>query len=164
MKTRRQIASVILNRRNNISPFVMASEMQESLGADSFAEAMRLGWIRPDMETGSLQVTNLTQKLTEMRHFVEDDKPVIGDDVTIAEQGKSFMGKVARVNPDGSYGLTFDPANKPAVTKESYKDTEFQLVKPEGNQTSATEPTPGKPLVRYTPGAYAQGSGSPLAA
>lgn len=159
MKTRRQIAATVLNRRNQISPFVMSSEMQESLGPDGFAEAMRLGWLRPDMESGGIHVSNLHQRIQEMREAVDSEKPEIGDDVTIAEQGQSYTGKVAKVNPDGSYGLTFDPARKPPATKESYTTTEFQIVKPEGRPGSPNDHIPGQPLVRYAPG-----SASPMAA
>lgn len=151
MKTRRQIASVILNRRNQISPFVMNSELQLSLGPDGFTEALRLGWIRPDMESGSIQVSNLTQKLMEMREAMETDRPNIGDDVTTTDSGKSYTGKVAMINPDGSFGLSFDPAQKPPAAKESYQSTEFQVVKPEGQSTgSPNDPAAlGPALVRH---------------
>jgi hypothetical protein len=97
-----------------------------------------------------------------MREAMETTKPEIGDDVTIAEGGKSYTAKVAKVNPDGSFGLSFDPAQRPPATKESYQPAEFQVVKPEGNKgLSPNEPAVAGPaLVRYN----AAPSSSPLAA
>lgn len=50
----------------------------------------------------------------------------VGTDVRVVQDGKTFAGKVAKVNTDGKYEVSF-AADKPAVVR-SYDHTELQPV------------------------------------
>lgn len=56
------------------------------------------------------------------------EEPVIGEDVVIADEGKSYQAKVASRNPDGSYKLSFGP-NRPA-RERTFRKEEIQRVQP----------------------------------
>jgi hypothetical protein len=52
--------------------------------------------------------------------------PQIGDDVLVAEQGKTFSGKVSTVGQDGRYRLSFG-TDKPSMDRE-YGPNELRMV------------------------------------
>ena len=55
-------------------------------------------------------------------------EPLIGEDVIIADEGKSYQAKVAAQNNDGTFKLSFGP-NRP-VKDRFYRKEEFQRVQP----------------------------------
>jgi hypothetical protein len=55
-------------------------------------------------------------------------EPAIGEDVVIADEGKSYQGKIASKNNDGTFKLSFGP-NRP-VKDRFYRKEEFQRVQP----------------------------------
>jgi hypothetical protein len=54
--------------------------------------------------------------------------PVIGEDVIIADEGKSYQAKIASKNQDGTFKLSFGP-NRPAKDR-FYRKEEFQRADP----------------------------------
>jgi hypothetical protein len=54
------------------------------------------------------------------------DKPRIGDDVTVADDGKSYVGKIASVSDDGRYRLSF-AGDKPKMDRE-YNQNEVRSL------------------------------------
>lgn len=51
----------------------------------------------------------------------------VGDDVVIAEEGKTYQAKVGQRNPDGTYVLSFGP-NRPANSTSAFKRERMQRV------------------------------------
>jgi hypothetical protein len=154
MKTRREIATIIINRRNAGSPSVMTQELKTQLGSDSFSEALRLGWLAPNMDSGGIDISPLGHKLHEMQNAVNSETPEIGDQATISHEGRTYTGKVAKLNPDGTFSLSFESTDKPPIAKDNYSHGEVKLVKPTAVPGSAmtSEPRPpGPALVRYGP-------------
>jgi hypothetical protein len=66
--------------------------------------------------------------------------PQIGDDVMVAEQGKSFTGKVQSVRPDGRYILSFGNT-KPAKARD-YTANELRPVANANVSVGAGAPVP----------------------
>lgn len=154
MKTRREIASTILNRRNSTSPFVMTQELQSALGPQGYSEALRLSWLVPNLDSGGIQISELRSKLDEMMNVANSDKPQIGDQATISVQGQAYVGTVATVNPDGTVGLSFESNAQPPSGKQAYAPNEVQVTKT-GPAPQAAQPAPpsaGPSMVRYPTG------------
>lgn len=59
------------------------------------------------------------------------DEYLVGEDVMIADEGKSYQAKVASKNQDGTYKLTFGP-NKPLRQDRMFRREEMQRVDPRG--------------------------------
>lgn len=58
MKTLKEIATIILERRQRMNPTVMQGEMSTVLGEDGLREALNRRWLVPNYESGYLQVAN----------------------------------------------------------------------------------------------------------
>ena len=56
----------------------------------------------------------------------------VGEDVIVAEEGKSYQAKVQSKNPDGTYKLTFGP-NRPTKQDRMFRREEMQRITPEQN-------------------------------
>lgn len=56
---------------------------------------------------------------------------MVGEDVMIADEGKSYQAKIASKNPDGTYRLSFGP-NRPVTQDRAYRREEMQKIRPEG--------------------------------
>lgn len=59
---------------------------------------------------------------------------MVGEDVVIADEGKSYQAKVAAKNQDGTYKLTFGP-NRPVTQDRAFRREEMQRVDPRGTTT-----------------------------
>lgn len=59
------------------------------------------------------------------------DEYMVGEDVVIADEGKSYQAKVASKNSDGTYKLTFGP-NRPMRQDRAFRREEMQRVDPRG--------------------------------
>lgn len=205
------LATKILQFRNSVS-LMMPGQLNSEVGPTGLQDALQLGWVIPDTDTGYLRLTDNAGVLHEMRSLSEtkckncdkDDCPgcdakekeaacesaahdpvmkhvnrrlhetyglgttatsggapgsgqpvraasspavpapapanpatadyTVGDDVLIAEEGKTYQAKVGSRNPDGTYVLSFGP-NKPANSSQAFKRERLQRV----------EGTPGAP-------------------
>jgi hypothetical protein len=58
MKTTKEIAQIVLERRARMNPTVMQGEMQTVLGEEGLSEALNRRWLIADYESGYLQVSN----------------------------------------------------------------------------------------------------------
>ena len=56
------------------------------------------------------------------------EEPTVGEDVIIADEGKSYQAKVSAKNTDGTYKLSFGP-NRPA-RERMFRKEEIQRVQP----------------------------------
>lgn len=56
-------------------------------------------------------------------------EPMVGEDVIIADEGRSYPAKIASKNPDGTFKLSFGP-NKPLRQDRMFRKEEIQRVKP----------------------------------
>lgn len=81
------------------------------------------------------------------RPFRESNQRKVGDATVVADGGKSYKAVVQKVNPDGSYVLSFDNASKPLTVKPFYKDDELadDETKPKGPANGPQPPAPTKP-------------------
>lgn len=187
-----QIASVLMARRNSMAPVLMQGDLQQSLGSDGMAEALRLRWVQPNMDTGHLQITNNQNDVNAMRKLATESvvappapdaahgiamshagrrrtgqvisevgspgtgnsspgfspnppppppaKPTppppapaeksggmgVGDNVMVAEDGKTYQGRVQSMKPDGKFVLSFGAA-KPQRPRD-YDKTELRMI------------------------------------
>ncbi len=65
--TPNEIAQAILNRPNPGTCYVNQAEMQSTLGSDGMAEALRIGWLTPDMDSGFLTVSSDMGRVEQMQ-------------------------------------------------------------------------------------------------
>jgi hypothetical protein len=70
MMTQRDIASILLGRKNAALSFILDSASRAKLTPEAFQEALRLGWIVPSPECDYLCVSQDANKLAEMRNAV----------------------------------------------------------------------------------------------
>lgn len=77
MKTIKEIAQTILERRARMNPTVMQGEMLSVLGEDGLSEALSRRWLTPNFESGYLQVSNNESAVVEMQAIaaMPDPKP-----------------------------------------------------------------------------------------
>lgn len=66
-----------------------------------------------------------------------DPAPGIGDEVVVAEGGKTYTAAVQAKNPDGTYKLSFGPTGRPG--RDAFKPTELRVTK-RGTPTPAAAP------------------------
>lgn len=190
-----QIASVLMARRNSMAPVLMQGDLQQSLGSEGMAEAMRLRWVQPNYDTGHLQITGDQNAVDTMRKLATESKveaplpdaahsismshagrlrngqvisevaapgtgnagssftpaapfpppgkptapptqpvkggpggggPAIGDAVMVAEDGKTFQGKVQSVKQDGKFVISFG-SERPRSPRD-YDKTEVRMM------------------------------------
>lgn len=171
--TTAQIASTVLGFRTNYLPNL--HQVREALG-ESYGEALNLGWLVPDFETGTVSVTRDVSRIeameslsstvekkpvevvcneswrsfgpdrTNMREIIVESDAAVGDAVTVADSGKSFSGVVKSINPDGTYELSF--ANE-KPSKTSFKMEELNVTK-QSDKSSASpiaDVPPARPAV-----------------
>lgn len=62
------------------------------------------------------------------------DKNFVGQDVLIAQEGKSYQAKVMKLNPDGTCELSFGPNRPPDYTR-MFRREEMQVIQPEREGT-----------------------------
>lgn len=123
----RQIATTLLNNRSKLTPVLMTAQLKDQLGAEAFSEALRKRWI--DIGEDNYAVISKNQaKLEEMQAAANSDAAQIGDEVVVAENGKTFKATVSKQNPDGTLGLTFGN-EKPATVKPSWQANEVRVMK-----------------------------------
>jgi hypothetical protein len=67
MKTLKEIATIILERRQRMNPTVMQGEMSTVLGEDGLQEALNRRWLVPNYESGYLQVANHGSVVEDMQ-------------------------------------------------------------------------------------------------
>lgn len=58
----------------------------------------------------------------------------VGEDVVVAEEGKSYQAKVQAKNADGTYRLTFGP-NRPSNQARMFRREEMQRIQPQRDGT-----------------------------
>lgn len=71
MKTLKEIAQVVVERRQRPNPTVMQGEMIEALGSEGFATAIERRWLVPSYDSGFLQVTNNESVVQEFTRIAE---------------------------------------------------------------------------------------------
>jgi len=179
-------------RRNNMAPVLMQGDLQQSLGSDGMAEALRLRWVQPNLETGHLQITNNQNDVNAMRKLATESqieppvadaahgiamnhagrhrtgqviseiaspatgnaapgfspnppspppgKPTpppsapaeksggmgVGDNVMVAEDGKTYQGRVQSMKQDGKFVVSFG-AQKPMRPRD-YDKSELRMI------------------------------------
>ena len=59
---------------------------------------------------------------------------MVGEDVMVADEGKSYQAKVQKANPDGTYVLSFGP-NRPTQQNRMFRREEMQRIQPEREGT-----------------------------
>jgi len=59
---------------------------------------------------------------------------MVGEDVMVADEGKSYQAKVQAANPDGTYKLSFGP-NRPTQQDRMFRREELQKIQPEREGT-----------------------------
>ncbi len=193
--TKTQIAKIILDSRNMVSPTLLVGKLKETL-KDDYQKALDYGWVEIDYDTGGLKWGNNT-KITEMAKYAEGykdpnkikenqyrdifdvhvnvfetknhvenlvklfeaEEPKIGDDVSIVDNGKTYVGKLKAI-ANGKYQISFDPANKPANPKD-YDKAEINFTGKKSNEPKpATQPTkPTTPATQPVNQTIAQSSG-----
>lgn len=62
---------------------------------------------------------------------------IVGEDVVVADEGKTYQAKVQKTNPDGTYVLSFG-ANKPVNQTRFFKREEMQRLTPAGGANANT--------------------------
>lgn len=62
---------------------------------------------------------------------------LVGQDVVVANEGKSYQAKIKARKPDGTYVLTFG-VNKPADQSKAFRREEIQLIAPAGTSKPDT--------------------------
>jgi hypothetical protein len=170
------------------------------IGSEALQDALTLGWLRPDMETGFLCLTDQQTQLQAMRELADakeaapepkqesssrafamnhstrfheafgvgltsgssmsapgsgqsrevepmspqtptsmPNKPnsdyMVGEDVVVADEGKSYQAKVQQKNPDGTYRLSFGP-NRPTQQDRMFRREEMQKIQASGQQAN----------------------------
>jgi hypothetical protein len=91
MKTLKEIATVILERRQRMNPTVMQGEMTTVLGEDGLKEALDRRWLVPNYESGYLQVANHGSVVEEMQAIAAMPDPTpepdtLGESRTVCQQ------------------------------------------------------------------------------
>jgi hypothetical protein len=79
MKTLKEIATIILERRQRMNPTVMQGEMNAVLGEDGLGEAIARRWLVPNYESGYLQISpsgNIVEEMQELA-AMPDPTPVV---------------------------------------------------------------------------------------
>lgn len=150
----RQLAHIILTRRNQNTPIFNNAEMVEALGADGYQEALRRRWIE-FTEDGYGQVTNHIGRVQEMADAVNSDELNVGDQVVVADGGRSYTAAVQAKNANGAYTLSFGN-EKPSAVRPEYRREELQAVKPEVG-ASPTDATRSSGPSRNYPGMPGRG-------
>jgi hypothetical protein len=81
---------------------------------------------------------------------VEAADPDVGDEVVVADQGKTYQASVAGRNADGSFKLSFSGAEKPG--RDTYRKEEMRVTRTVGKapQAPAVEAPPANPTVAKT--------------
>lgn len=137
--TNHDIASFLIQRvTRGASPVVFAGEIQNELGADAFGEALRLGWLRPDLESGALQIASDAASIEQMRALVgeaQEGDYQVGDEVMVTSNGKPAPGRIKKVNSDGSYELDFGIAGQ--ANPQPFRR---EQMKPVSRPTTANQP------------------------
>lgn len=79
MKTLKEIATIILERRQRMNPTVMQGEMNAVLGEDGLGEAIARRWLVPNYESGYLQISPSGSIVEEMQALaaMPDPAPVV---------------------------------------------------------------------------------------
>lgn len=75
MKTLKEIAQIVLERRQRMNPTVMQGEMSAVLGEDGLQEALNRRWLVPNYESGYLQVANHGNVVEEMQEIAAMPDP-----------------------------------------------------------------------------------------
>lgn len=142
MKTLKEIAQVVVERRQRPNPTVMQGEMIEALGSEGFATAIERRWLVPSYESGFLQVTN--------------DMAIVEEFTTIAAlpeatntQQESAERKVVlehAVRGRNAATMRLDEIAAPGIGGPS---PSFRMAAPSAPGVSPAAPTPaGRPGVR----------------
>lgn len=135
--------------RSRSTLFVQRGILLEALGNDGLQEALRRGWLVPDHVTGELQLTSSLAKIRELEEAAwpdtaagdnakkqaEEEPVAVGDEVVVAEQGKTLTGVVKEVRPDGRVVVSFNGA-----AKRDYAPTEVRKTKTANAATPAYQP------------------------
>jgi hypothetical protein len=83
MKTLKEIATIILERRQRMNPTVMQGEMNQVLGEDGLGEAISRRWLVPNYESGYLQVSPSGSIVEEMQAIAAMPEPTAAPDTLI---------------------------------------------------------------------------------
>lgn len=67
MKSLKQVAEIILGRRNTLSVGVQDHHLKAELGHEGLNEALRRHWLEADEETGHLAMSRQASRIKEMR-------------------------------------------------------------------------------------------------
>lgn len=91
MKTLKEIATIILERRQRMNPTVMQGEMTTVLGEDGLQEALNRRWLVPNYDSGYLQVANHGSVVEDMEAIAAMPDPTpepdnLGESRNICQQ------------------------------------------------------------------------------
>lgn len=144
----RKVAQVILDQRK-LSLNVMTGKMMEDLTPEGYQEALRLGWLTPDMETGGLRISDHLENVELMKSIVEAE-PRVGEAVQVKDGGKTYLGVVQTRTPDGKFKITFGGDAKPQ-TERDYDVAELSVEPTASTPAHVGTPTAPAPVERKSP-------------
>ena len=143
------IAKAILHHRNQNTQTVQIGLMREALGATGFATAITNRWLVPDAETGMLHITSEQSRINDLRRLAEMAPALaVGQRAVVADNGDSYDGVISKVNPDGTYSLSF--GDRKPRTLRAYRTDELNTGDP-ADSTAANPASPASPAIPAIP-------------
>jgi hypothetical protein len=146
MKTLKEIATIILERRARMNPTVMQGEMNAVLGEDGLGEAIARRWLVANYESGYLQVSPSGSIVEEMQAIAAMPDPTPAPD-TLGESRALCQQHAIRGRCDIGEATFLSEIAAPATGRPS---PGFVQAAAPGTPTSATPP-PAAPVPAAPP-------------
>jgi hypothetical protein len=136
MKTTKEIAQIVLERRARMNPTVMQGEMLNVLGQDGLSEAINRRWLIPNYESGYLQVSNHETAVNEMQEIAALPEPTAQPD-QLGESRNIAMQHAIRARADILEASVLSEISAPATGRPA---PGFASAPPAAAPTSSAPP------------------------
>jgi hypothetical protein len=141
MKTLKEIAQTILERRARMNPTVMQGEMLNVLGEDGLSEALARRWLTPCYESGYLQVAGQEAAVIEMQEIAAMPDPTPEPD-TLGESRTASLLHATRARASIMEASVISEIAAPATGRPS---PSFSAPQMPASPTSAPPANPNAP-------------------
>jgi hypothetical protein len=141
MKTLKEIAQTILERRARMNPTVMQGEMLNVLGEDGLSEALSRRWLTPNFESGYLQVSGHDAAVLEMQEIAAMPDPTPEPD-GLGESRKATLEHATRARASIMEASVLSEIAAPATGRPS---PSFSAPQAPATPTSAPPANPNAP-------------------
>lgn len=151
IKELKKLATTLDASRQTLSTVVHEGMLRSKLGSRLVAEAINRRWLELNGD-GTMSISPrpiIIEQLSQAAKAEDDEPAKVGDEVVVADGGRTFSGKVAEIDARGEIRVTFEPGISPV--KNRFQPTEVRITRRANDDKPASPAATANPVAASRP-------------